>query len=216
MPEQANELVASLQTIEGMFVEWRHMERTGLRQAQEAVLPLWERTRQFRIYSSKLIPGPLQIGPYIAAVLAALMLRRGVPDDVAEAVQVRLDKQRVVQEGDHRFAVVLEESVLRASIGGSEVMAAQLGHLLTASALPSVSLGIIPLGVDRSHVWPTESFFMFDDDQVTVELVSGHLKITQPHEVAMYGEVFTRMAELAVYGKAARNLITSAVAALDD
>ncbi|MGW0586397.1 helix-turn-helix domain-containing protein [Streptosporangium sp. NPDC002607] len=214
--EQANELVVSLETIEGMFVEWRHMERNGLRQAQEAVLPLWERTRQFRIYSSKLIPGPLQTGPYIAAVLTALMLRRSVPDDVTEAVQVRLDKQRVVQEGDHRFAVVLEESVLRAPIGGGEVMAAQLGHLLTASAMPSVSLGIIPLGADRSRMWPTESFFMFDDDEVTVELVSGHLTITQPHEIAMYGKVFTKMAELAVYGKAARNLIMSAVAALDD
>ncbi|MFJ2029021.1 hypothetical protein [Streptosporangium sp. NPDC087985] len=57
---------------------------------------------------------------------------------------------------------------------------------------------------------------MFDDDEVTVELVLEHLTITQPHEIAMYGKVFTKMAELAVYGKTARNLITSAVAALDD
>ncbi|MFF5114840.1 Scr1 family TA system antitoxin-like transcriptional regulator [Streptosporangium sp. NPDC000509] len=41
---------------------------------------------------------------------------------------------------------MLEESILRAPIGGGEVMVAQLGHLLTASAMPSVSLGIIPLG----------------------------------------------------------------------
>ncbi|MFI7151935.1 Scr1 family TA system antitoxin-like transcriptional regulator [Nonomuraea sp. NPDC050022] len=56
------------------------------------------------------------MGPYIASVLTALMLRRGLPNDVEEAVQVRLDKQRVIHEGDRRFAVILEESVLRAAI----------------------------------------------------------------------------------------------------
>ncbi|MEU7744030.1 helix-turn-helix transcriptional regulator [Nonomuraea sp. NPDC049158] len=216
VPEQAEELVVSLEAIEGMFVEWRHMERTGLRKAQEAVIPRWERTRHFRIYSSKLIPGPLQIGPYIAAVLTALMRRRGLPNDVEEAVQVRLNKQRLIHEGDRRFAVILEESVLRGPIGGTEVMAAQLGHLLTVSALPSVSLGIIPLDADRSSVWPTEAFFMFDDAEVTVELISGHLTITQPYEIGMYADVFTTLARLAVYGKAARGIITSAVAALDE
>ncbi len=32
---------------------------------------------------------------------------------------------------------------------------------------------------------------MFDDADVTVELISGHLTITQPYEIGMYGEVFT-------------------------
>jgi hypothetical protein len=31
-----------------------------LRQAQESVLPLWERTRAFRIYTSFVVPGPVQ------------------------------------------------------------------------------------------------------------------------------------------------------------
>ncbi|MEV4107754.1 helix-turn-helix transcriptional regulator [Nonomuraea sp. NPDC049695] len=215
VPEQAPDLVASLEAIEGMFVEWRHMERTGLKKAQEAVVPRWERTRHFRIYSSKLIPGPLQTRAYISAILTALMRRRGLPNDVEEAVQVRVDKQHVLHDGDHRFAVILEESVLRAPIGGAEVMAGQLGHLLTVSALPSMSLGIIPLDADRSTMWPAEGFFMFDDAEVTVELVSGHLTITQPHEVALYAGAFKELAALAVYGKAARALITAAIQALD-
>jgi hypothetical protein len=94
-------------------------------------------------------------------------------------------------------------------------MAAQLGHLLAMSIPPSISLGIIPLGADRSMIWPTEGFFMFDEAEVTVELVAGHLTITQPHEIGMYSDAFTKLANLAVYGKAARRLITAAVAALD-
>lgn len=33
VPDQAADLVASLEAIEGMFVEWREMERTGLKVA---------------------------------------------------------------------------------------------------------------------------------------------------------------------------------------
>src|SRR5207244_3811116 len=44
VPDQVADLVATLRAVEGMFVEWRRMERAGLRQAQEARLPLYERT----------------------------------------------------------------------------------------------------------------------------------------------------------------------------
>jgi transcriptional regulator with XRE-family HTH domain len=213
--EQAPDLIASLHLAEGMWVEWRRMERTGLRLAQESVLPLWERTRRFRIYSSWLIPGPLQTPAYITALLSALRIRRDLPDDIDAAVRIRVGKQHVVHEGDHRFAVVLEESVLRYRIGGEQTMAGQLGHLLQAASMPSVSLGVIPLTADRSTLWPVEGFFLYDDEQVNVELVSGHLTITQPREVAMYADTFTDLAAQAVFGAAARTCITAAITALD-
>lgn len=182
--EQVPDLVASLQAVEGMWVEWRRMERTGLRQAQESVVPLWERTGHFRIYSCFLIPGPIQTPAYIRALLSAIQARRQLVDDIEAATEVRVAKQHVVHEGDHRFAIVLEESVLHYRIGGPEVMAAQLGHLLSVMSLPSISLGIIPVEADRSGLWPVEGFFLYDDEQVNAELVSGHLTITQPREVA--------------------------------
>ena len=40
------------------------MEQAGLRHAQESVLPLWERTRLFRAYSSWLVPGAVQAEGY--------------------------------------------------------------------------------------------------------------------------------------------------------
>lgn len=215
VPDQAEDLIASLQAAEGMFVEWRRMERTGLRLAQESVLPLWERTRNFRIYSPRMVPGPIQTRDYIATVLSSIQQRRRLPDDVADAVQVRVDRQRLTQEGDHRFAVILEENVLRHPVGGPATMAAQLGHLLVASALPSISLGIIPLGADRSYIRPAEGFWMFDDEQIAVELVSGYLTVTHPHEIALYAQTFADLAALAVYGAQARALITAALAALD-
>ncbi|MGY4740883.1 DUF5753 domain-containing protein [Streptomyces sp. ATMOS53] len=214
VPHLTVELVTTLRGIDGMHVEWRRMERAGLRRAQESVLPLWERTRRFRIYSSWLIPGPVQTGPYIEALLQAIRDRRQLVDDVEEAVRVRLAKQHVVHEGDHSFAIVLEEAALHHRIGGPDVMTGQLGHLLTAASYPSVSLGIIPLTADRSRVWPVEGFFLYDAEAVNVELVSAHLTVRQTHEIDQYAQTFTALSELAVHGSAARQLITSAIDSL--
>jgi transcriptional regulator with XRE-family HTH domain len=212
--EQIPDLIASLRAVEGMWVEWRRMERSGLRQAQEAVRPLYERTQLFRVYSSGLLPGIVQTRDYTAAILTAIGRRRGVPDDIAEAVNVRMERQKYLYEGEHRFAFLIEEAVLRSVIGGVDVMAAQLGHLLVMASLPNVSLGIVPFQPDRDAAWIVEGFWMFDDEQVMVELVSGHLTVAQPREIAMYAQVFGELAELAVYGGAARLLIVGAVEAL--
>ena len=208
--EQAEDLVASLRAVEGMFVEWRRMERAGLRQAQESRLPLYERTRRFRSYSSWLVPGLIQTRAYTAAALHAIQQRRGLHDDVDQAVTARIERQRVLYEGDHRFAFLIEESVLRSGIGGSEVMAGQLGHLITISSLPNVSLGIVPMRPDRTR-WPAEGFWIFDVAQVNVELISGYLTITQPSEIELYAAAFAELADAAVYGTRARALITAAI-----
>ncbi|QLE74658.1 helix-turn-helix domain-containing protein [Streptomyces rectiverticillatus] len=210
---QTEDLIASLRTVEGMWVDWRRMERAGLKQAQEARLPLYQRTRRFRSYSSWLVPGLIQTQPYTTAALQAIQRRRGLVDDVADAVAARMERQRVLYESDRRFAFLVEESVLRAGIGGADVMAGQLGHLISVASLPNVSLGVVPMTPNRER-WPAEGFWLYDTAQVNVELISGYLTITQPSEVAMYAETFAELAALAAYGASARALITSALDSL--
>ena len=70
------------------------------------------------------------------------MIRRDVPDDLDAPVRVRIDKQDLIHRGDHRFAVILGESVLHYRIGDTDTMAGQLGHPLTVAALPSVTAAI--------------------------------------------------------------------------
>lgn len=212
--EQTEDLIAMLRTAEGMWVGWRRMERAGLKQAQEARLPLYERTRRFRSYSSWLVPGMIQTRPYTTAALQAIQRRRGLVDDVADAVAARMERQRVLYEGDRRFAFLVEESVLRSGIGGAEVMTGQLGHLISIASLPNVSLGVVPMRPDRER-WPAEGFWIYDAAQVNVELISGYLTLTQPSEVAMYAETFAELSALALYGAPARALITSAMDTLE-
>ncbi|WP_329487991.1 helix-turn-helix transcriptional regulator [Kitasatospora sp. NBC_01246] len=211
--DQASDLIASLRAVEGMFVEWRRIERDGLKRVQESVLPRYERTRRFRAYSSWLVTGLLQTRAYTDAVLRAVQRRRVVVDDVDAAVEVRMERQRILREGDRRFAVLLEESVLRSGPGSRDVQREQLAHLLTVGALPHVSLGIVAMGPGRSRM-PVEGFWIYDTVQVNVELVSGYLTITQPSEIALYAQAFAELADQAVHGEQARALIGAAMEAL--
>lgn len=214
-PDQAADLIAASRAVDSMWTEWRRLERPGLRHAQEAVIPLWERTRQFRIYSPGLIPGPVQTAVYIRALLEAIRRRRpNRIDDIDEAVRVRVAKQSLIHETDRSFTIVLEESALMHRIGSKETLREQLSHLMTAAYLPSLTLGVIPLDADRSLLRPVEMFFLFDDAEVSVELVSGWLRITEPSETAMYAEVFAQLTAMAVFGQDARKLVASAIDAL--
>ncbi|MEU9124366.1 helix-turn-helix transcriptional regulator [Streptomyces sp. NPDC048506] len=211
--DQAQDLIASLRAVEGMWVEWRRMERTGLKRAQEERLPLFKRTRWFRCYSSWLMPGLLQTHGYTEDVLRAVQRRRVAIDDVADAVAARMDRQRVLYEGQRRFAFLMEESVLTNALGTADTQMEQLERLLTVSALPNVSVGVVPAKLGRTRM-PVEGFWIFDKTQVNVELVSGYLTLTQPSEVSMYADAFSTMADMAVYGPKARALITAAMDSL--
>ncbi|MFE3719647.1 helix-turn-helix domain-containing protein [Streptomyces cyaneofuscatus] len=211
--EQIPDLIAAARAVESMYTEWRQMERTGLRAAQESVAGLYERTGLFRVYSSRVLPGMVQTAAYTAAVLRSIQRERVAVDDVDEAVQARTERQDALFSGRHRFGLLVEEYVLRAAVCDPHVMAAQLDHLIAIGSKPFVSLGIIPLGVGRAHL-PAEDFYMFDEVEVAVELTSGYLRITQPREIAAYARAFTDMANTAVHGAHARTLIQAAINAL--
>ncbi len=148
------------------------------------------------------------------ALLSAIAAFRGTPDDVEEAVSARVSRNRILGSGNHRFALLVEESVLRYRLGGGEMMAAQLGYLAEATQLPSMSLGVIPFAAGGRPVWPLESFTVFDDERVHVELLSAQVTVTAPSEITLYVRAFEKLAELAVHGSAARELITAAIDAL--
>lgn len=210
---QAPDLIAANRQANSMYVQWRRLQRTGLKRLQQASLPLYKRTKHFKVYCSNVVPGFLQTPGYATALLRAIATFRGLPDDVAEAVSARMDRSRLVREGNRRFAIVIEETVLRYRIGDAGMMAGQLGSLLSVMDLPSVSLGVIPAGAERS-MWPIETFTVFDDERVHHEPLSASVKITAPDEVVQYLKAFAALHQQAVYGAEARALIVKAIEAL--
>jgi transcriptional regulator with XRE-family HTH domain len=213
VPDQAADFTATLRAIDSMYVEWRRQVPAGMRRVQEASLPLWERTRQFRIYEPGVIPGLFQTAEYARARMGRIVEFNGIPDDLDAAVAVRLERQHVLRHGDHQFAVVLEEWALRSRIGSPEMMTAQLAHLSQELSLPVVSLGIIPASAART-MWSSPGFWIFDESRVLIETPAAELAITQPRDIAVYLRTFKELAAMALYGSRARELISRAAADL--
>lgn len=213
--DQAEDLIVQSLHAESMYTEWRDQIRSGLKQLQDSAVQFFHETQLFRVYSSSLVPGLLQTEGYAAGILGISARFRDLPvDDSAEAARARVDRSRVIHEPGHRFVFLVEEAALRYQIADTDAMAAQLGYLLTAGAMPQVSLGIIPMAAPERGQWPRETFHVYDDSLVSVELVSARVKITQPSEIALYLKAFEQMRGMAVYGAEARALIVKAIDAL--
>ncbi|PKA35175.1 helix-turn-helix domain-containing protein [Streptomyces sp. SM8] len=213
--DQSADLVAQSLNAESMYREWRHQVRAGMRQLQDSWVQFYRDTGLFRVYSSTLIPGLLQTEGYAAGLLTSIAAFRDLPvNDGAEAAAARVQRSRVVHEPGHRFLFLMEEAALGYQMGDHEAMAAQLGYLLTAGALPAVSLGIIPASSRTRGQWPHETFHIYDDTLVSVELLSAEVNITQPSEIALYLRAFEELRSMAVYGADARALIVRAIEAL--
>lgn len=213
--DQAEDIIAQSLHAESMYTEWRHQVRSGLKQLRNRSTQFFRETQLFRVYSSTLVPGLLQTEGYAAAVLKLAASFRELPfDDSAEAAQARVERSRIIHEPGHRFVLLIEEAALHHQIADADAMAAQLGYLLTAGALPSVSLGIIPMATLNRVQWPRETFHMYDDTLVSVELVSARVRVTQPSEVSLYLKAFEQLRSMAVYGAEARAIILKALEAL--
>jgi transcriptional regulator with XRE-family HTH domain len=212
--DQADDLIATARAVDSMYMEWRRLHRNGMRQVQEDWLALHEQTRHCRVYLSNVPPGFLQTPAFATALMQQITRFQGTPDDVAEAVAARVARSRFLYEGGHRYVVLMEESVLRFRTADPEAMRGQLRHLLAVMPLASVSLGIIPFTAQRT-VWPLEAFYVHDDTMAVVETLTAEIKVTQPRELADYLKAFAGLAEMAVYGDAARALIQAAIDALE-
>ncbi|MEU5980147.1 helix-turn-helix transcriptional regulator [Streptomyces sp. NPDC047315] len=214
VPEQTADIVAQSRNAEAMYVEWKRKVNAGLKQLQDSYVPLFKATRVFRVYSGTLVPGLLQTEGYIRALMTRITAFRDIPNDVEAAVAARLERSRILHEPRKRVLLLMEESVLRHQIGDSEAMAAQLGYLLTAGAIPSISLGVIPDAQRDRSIWPMETFHIYDDTLVSMELLSARVTVTQPSEIATYLRAFEDLRTMAVYGAEARALIVKAIDAL--
>ncbi|MFC8870201.1 helix-turn-helix domain-containing protein [Streptomyces sp. NPDC057148] len=192
--DQADDLIATARAVDSTYMEWRRLHQGGMRQVQP--------------------PGFLQTPAFATALMNQITRFQSTPDDVAEAVAARVARSRFLYEGGHRYVVLMEESVLRYRTAEPEAMRGQLRHLLAVMPLASVSLGIIPFTAQRT-VWPLEAFYVRDDAMAVVETLTAEIKVTQPRELADYARAFAGLAEMAVYGDAARALIEPAIDALE-
>ncbi|MFD4321887.1 helix-turn-helix domain-containing protein [Streptomyces sp. NPDC058548] len=212
--EHIPDLIATVRHIDELWLDWRRQLKTGAEARQKKALPVYDRTKVFRIWQPNMIWGTFQTADYAAAVFDQAVSFYEFPNDSAAAVAKRLERQRYLYEGSRIYNVLLGEQALYSNVGGAEVMRSQLDRLTALMGLARVSLGIVPKAASTS-IWLGHSFFMFDDRLVLVETFSAEMSVTQPREIDLYTKAFGLLKQSAVYGEPARALIRSAHAHFD-
>jgi transcriptional regulator with XRE-family HTH domain len=209
-PDLTNELIASLRTLEGQYVEFRRMFRGGQRAMQETIAEIEAETEFLRNFENVFVPGLLQTPEYARYRLTENLEEIGAADDIDEAVAGRMQRQQVLYRPGMRFHFVITEAVLRYRLCPPEVLAGQLDRLVALSTLTTIKFGVIPFERLLS-VAPVHGFYVYDERIVQVEHLTAELKLTQPSEIATYIKFFAQLAEAACYATEARSVITRAL-----
>ncbi|MDQ0956013.1 transcriptional regulator with XRE-family HTH domain [Streptomyces phaeochromogenes] len=207
--DHLGDLVAIVRHVDELWLEWRRQLQTGVEKRQRRALPVYARTKVFRIWHPTVIWGTLQTAEYAAEVFKQGVSYYEIPNDTEAAVAKRLERQQYLYQGDRIFNVLLGEQALYTNFGGPEAMKGQLDRLLAIMRLPRLSMGIVPRSAPTS-IWPGNAFSMFDDRLVLVETYSAEFSVTQPREIDLYTKAFALLKQSAIYGTAARDLILTA------
>jgi transcriptional regulator with XRE-family HTH domain len=206
---QFPDLLATMRGIEQMYGELKRLMRGGAARYQEQFLANEAAARRHRIFTMFMIPGALQTRAYATVRLSEFCDMTGAAADVEATVDVRMQRRDLLQLGDRLFHFVICEVALRTAMAPPEVMREQLSHLLDATRMSRVRIGILPMAA-RQYM-PLCEFWILDDRLVETETYSAAVRIEQPSEIAIYAQVFDHYAQTAVYGDQARELIRAAL-----
>ncbi|MFE2429231.1 helix-turn-helix domain-containing protein [Streptomyces sp. NPDC059373] len=113
----------------------------------ETLLGLEEAASVIRTYEVQFVPGLLQTEDYARAV-TRLGHPRASGVEIERRVALRMARQKLLGAPEApRVWAVMDEAALRRPLGGTDVMRAQLEHLIEVAALPNVTLQIAPFSV---------------------------------------------------------------------
>ncbi|MEV5831568.1 helix-turn-helix transcriptional regulator [Spirillospora sp. NPDC052242] len=144
---------------------------------------------ELRHFDNQLVHGLLQTPDYAREVLRAT-LPGEAPKTIDRLLELRVARQQILDRAAPSFSlwVILDENVLRRSIGAPDVMRRQVQRLIEATEAPNITLQVLPFS-KGAHVGLDGPFSLLgfpeptDPDVVYVESQAGNAYLEQPHQV---------------------------------
>ncbi|MFD3926520.1 helix-turn-helix domain-containing protein [Streptomyces sp. NPDC058614] len=99
-------------------------------------------------YQPMLVPGLLQTEDYARAIITQMRMELS-PPQVEALVKVRMERQSSRLDGERPAKVwaILDEAVLRRTVGSADVMRDQLRKLAEASEQPNITVQLLPFAL---------------------------------------------------------------------
>ncbi|GAA3302113.1 helix-turn-helix domain-containing protein [Streptomyces cinereospinus] len=205
-PTVLPELRARLKGFESHIRSWRRQLAAGHGPVQEAWNTLVRESRTLVMWENSTVCGMVQTADYARHVFERYTDLRRSPRDTEEAVRARMRRQEWLYQPGKQLKLLMWEGVLWAQVCPPDVLVAQLDRLLGLVGMDTVRLGIIPL--DRAlRLPPANSFCMLDERVVVLEDWHAELWLDDAETIALYRRVWDTLAESAVYGVEAQQVI---------
>ncbi|MFD4571810.1 helix-turn-helix domain-containing protein [Streptomyces sp. NPDC058417] len=205
-PDVFGELRARLQGFESHIRSWRRQLAAGHGPVQETWNTLVSHSTTVHTWDVDAVSGMLQTADYARCIFEQMAELQRSPRDTEVAVRARMKRQEWLYRPGKRFDLLMHESVLWARLAPPEVLAAQLDRLLGAVGMDTVHLGIVPLDAPL-RLMPGHAFCMLDERLVVVENWHAELWLDDAETIALYRRVWDTLAESAVYGAEAQQVI---------
>jgi transcriptional regulator with XRE-family HTH domain len=168
------------------------------------------------VWQVEVIPGLLQTEDYARQIMT--VFKRGIPlppPQVERRVEARLRQQNILRrDNSFEFSVVLDESVILRRNADTQVMRAQLLHLVEVSQLPSATVRVIPLRAVHPVVTTSFSLLQFGQpresilhDVVSIEYLQGNLLFEGEGDTHLFRLAFQALSDAALDPEQSRELI---------
>ncbi|HXP54380.1 MAG TPA: helix-turn-helix transcriptional regulator [Streptosporangiaceae bacterium] len=168
-----------------------------------------------RSFEGEAVQGLFQTPDYARAILREVQVR-DTDEQVERLVDLRMKRQEVLDRNPPLDVwMILDEAVIRRTIGGPEVMRDQLARLVEASKKPNVTLQVLPFSTG-SHAGLRGPFSILefperaDPDVAYVESVAGIIYLEKEREVRTAAEAFDRLRAAALSPGQSTDLIIEA------
>ena len=168
-----------------------------------------------RAFEGEAVQGLFQTPDYARAILREVQVR-DTDEQVERLVDLRMKRQEVLDRNPPLDVwMILDEAVVRRTIGGPEVMRDQLARLVEESKKPNVTLQVLPFETG-SHAGLRGPFSILefperaDADVAYVESVAGIIYLEKEREVRTCAEAFDRLRAAALSPGQSSDLIFEA------
>jgi transcriptional regulator with XRE-family HTH domain len=174
------------------------------------------------VYEPLIVPGLLQTSEYAHAVTAAIRGQTRDHEDVEARVEVRMIRQhdlfaRMERDNPPTLLGAVDQSVLRRSVGGPEVLGGQLERLLELSEWPHIDLVVIPYESTDHRALAGGGFELLeftgsrDPDVLFVESVANDFMTKVPLDTTTYRDTVESLRKAGLAGADAKAAIREAL-----